>query len=59
MQQGVEQGDRVAARWRFSGIRDGAPCHLTAVAIYRFAGGRIVEDWGMASRADWPGADGG
>jgi len=44
----VEEGDRVAARWRFSGTRDGAP--------RRLAIGRIAEDWGVAARADWPAA---
>jgi predicted SnoaL-like aldol condensation-catalyzing enzyme len=50
----VEQGDRVTVRWRFSGSRDGQPRHLSAVAIYRFAGGRIAENWGVALRPDWP-----
>ena len=49
----VEEGDRVAARWRFSGNRDDGPWCLTSVAIYRFSGGRIAEDWGVTSRFDW------
>lgn len=50
----VEEGDRVAVRWLFSATREGEPRHLSAVAIYRFAGGLISEDWGMATRAAWP-----
>jgi hypothetical protein len=28
--------------------------HLSAVAIYRFDGNRIAEDWGIAAKAEWP-----
>lgn len=49
----VEEGDRVAARWRFSGVKDDGPWCLTSVAIYRFSGDRIAEDWGITSRLDW------
>jgi ketosteroid isomerase-like protein len=52
----VEEGERVAARWRFSGTRDGAPRRLAVVAVYRFEGGRVAEDWGVAVHADWPAA---
>lgn len=50
----VEEGDRVAVRWRFAGMKDGRAVHLSAVAIYRFDGDRIAEDWGIAAKADWP-----
>jgi predicted ester cyclase len=50
----VEEGDKVAVRWLFSGKKDGCPVYLSAVAIYRFEGERIAEDWGIAAKADWP-----
>jgi predicted ester cyclase len=50
----VEEGDKVAVRWLFSGKKDGSPVYLSAVAIYRFVGERIAEDWGIAAKADWP-----
>jgi ketosteroid isomerase-like protein len=50
----VEEGDRVAVRWLFSGNKEGKPVHLSAVAIYRFVGDRIAEDWGIAAKAEWP-----
>jgi ketosteroid isomerase-like protein len=50
----VEEGDKVAVRLLFSGRKDGAPVYLSAVAIYRFDGDRIAEDWGIAAKADWP-----
>jgi ketosteroid isomerase-like protein len=50
----VEQGDKVAVRWIFTGTKDGQPVHLSAVAIYRFDGDRIAEDWGIAAKAEWP-----
>jgi predicted ester cyclase len=50
----VEEGDKVAVRWLFSGKKDGRPVHLSAVAIYRFEGERIAEDWGIAAKAEWP-----
>jgi len=50
----VEEDDRVAVRWLFSGTKDGAPAYLSAVAIYRFEGDRIAEDWGIAAKAAWP-----
>jgi predicted ester cyclase len=50
----VEEGDRVAVRWRFSQEKDDAPFRASAIAIYRFADGRIAEDWGMLTRAEWP-----
>jgi ketosteroid isomerase-like protein len=50
----VEEGNKVAARWLFSGKKDGRPVYLSVVAIYRFEGERIAEDWGIAARAEWP-----
>jgi predicted ester cyclase len=50
----VEEGDKVAVRWQFSGQKDGRPVYLSAVAIYRFEGLRIAEDWGIAVKAEWP-----
>jgi ketosteroid isomerase-like protein len=50
----VEEGDKVAVRWLFSGQKDGEPAYLSAVAIYRFEGDRIAEDWGIAATAQWP-----
>jgi predicted ester cyclase len=50
----VEEGDKVAVRWFFSGRKDGKPVYLSAVAIYRFEGDRVAEDWGIATKAEWP-----
>ena len=50
----VEEGDKIAVRWLFSGKKDGRPVYLSAVSIYRFEGGRIAEDWGIAAKAEWP-----
>ncbi len=50
----VEENDKVAVRWLFSGEKDGRPVSLSAVAIYRFDGHRIAEDWGIAAKAAWP-----
>ena len=50
----VEQGDKVAVRWLFAGMKDSRPVRLSVVAIYRFEGDRIAEDWGIAARAEWP-----
>jgi predicted ester cyclase len=50
----VEEGDRVAARMQFSGMVDGRPVFLSTVAIYRFVGGRIAEDWGIGFSGEWP-----
>ena len=41
-------------RLLFSGKKDGRPVYLSAVAIYRFDGDRIAEDWGIAAKAEWP-----
>lgn len=40
----VEEGNKVAVRWLFSGKEDRRPVYLSAVAIYRFDGGRVAED---------------
>lgn len=50
----VEEGDKVAVRWLFAGKKDRKPVYLSAVAIYRFEGDRIAEDWGIGAKADWP-----
>ena len=50
----VEEGDKIAVRWLFSGKKDGRPVYLSAVSIYRFEGGLIAEDWGIAAKAEWP-----
>ena len=50
----VEEGDKVAVRLLFSGKKDGGAVYLSAVAIYRFDGDRIAEDWGIAAKAEWP-----
>jgi ketosteroid isomerase-like protein len=44
----VEEGDRVAVRWLFSGVKDGKPAVVPCIAIYRFVAGRVAEDWGIA-----------
>ena len=50
----VEQDDKVAVRWLFAGMKDSESVNLSIVAIYRFEGDRIAEDWGIAARAKWP-----
>jgi predicted ester cyclase len=50
----VEEGDKIAVRSLFSGKKDGRPVYLSAVAIYRFEGERIAEDWGIAAKAERP-----
>lgn len=50
----VEEGDRVAVRWRLSAMRDGEPITVAIMAMYRFEGGRIAEDWGIPIKGDWP-----
>ena len=50
----VEEGDQVAVRWRFVGGQSGASPDFSVMAIYRFEGGRIAEDWGVGNRAAWP-----
>jgi ketosteroid isomerase-like protein len=50
----VEEGDRVAVRWQLTATYDGKPFEQSIMAIYRFEGGRIAEDWGTSIRAPWP-----
>jgi ketosteroid isomerase-like protein len=50
----VEEGDRVAVRWQLTATYDGKPFEQSIMAIYRFEGGRIAEDWGISIRALWP-----
>jgi len=57
------EGDRVAVRWTFRGIYRGAPklgypqpgerCTIVAISTYRFADGKIEDDWGV--EAFWKG----
>jgi predicted SnoaL-like aldol condensation-catalyzing enzyme len=50
----VEEGDRVAVRWRLSTIYRDEPVQFAMMAIYRFRDNRIAEDWGIPIRGDWP-----
>lgn len=50
----LEEGDRIAVRWRVTGTRDGERKEAAIVGIYRFEGERIAEDWGIGTRAPWP-----
>jgi ketosteroid isomerase-like protein len=50
----IEEGDRVAVRWELSAMWEGKPFEEAILAIYRFDGGRIAEDWGISFRALWP-----
>jgi predicted SnoaL-like aldol condensation-catalyzing enzyme len=51
----IEAGDRAAVRWVFSGERDGEAVTIPCIAMYRFVGGRIAEDWGITStKGPWP-----
>jgi hypothetical protein len=49
----LEEGDRVAVRWHLSATYNVEPLRLAMLAICRFEGGRIAEDWGIPIRADW------
>jgi hypothetical protein len=40
-------------RWRVTGTRRSGPFDAAVIAIYRFAGGRIAEDWGVSSGKPW------
>jgi predicted SnoaL-like aldol condensation-catalyzing enzyme len=51
----VEEGDRVAVRWGAAWTEAGERREASIMAIYRFAGGLIAEDWGVSARAPWPG----
>ena len=48
----VEQGERVAIRWRVT-FDAPEPTTVALLAIYRFVDGRIAEDWGLAAAAPW------
>jgi ketosteroid isomerase-like protein len=50
----VEEGDRVAVRWQLTATHDGKPFEQSIMAIYRFEGGRIAEDWGISIPTLWP-----
>ena len=45
-----EAGDRVAVRWKVSG---GDNRCWAMIAIYQFAGARVVRDWGISARSPW------
>lgn len=47
----VEQGQYVAVRWQVEGMRGGVASAM--MAMYRFEGGRIADDWGLAVGAPW------
>jgi hypothetical protein len=49
----IEEQDRVAVRWQLYATYEGAPFHIASVAIYRFEGDRIAEDWGIPIRGRW------
>jgi hypothetical protein len=51
----IEDGDRAAVRWLFSGEKDGKPAVFPCIAMYRFVGDRVAEDWGITSnKGPWP-----
>jgi predicted SnoaL-like aldol condensation-catalyzing enzyme len=50
----VEEGDRVAVRWRLSATREDERVVYAMMAMYRFEDGRIAEDWGVPIQGDWP-----
>jgi predicted SnoaL-like aldol condensation-catalyzing enzyme len=49
----VEAADRVAVRWRVTGTGTIGSFDVAMMAIYRFADGRIAEDWGVWSGKPW------
>ena len=49
----VEAADRVAVRWRVTGTGAAGSFDVAMIAIYRFADGRIAEDWGVWSGKPW------
>jgi predicted SnoaL-like aldol condensation-catalyzing enzyme len=51
----VEEGDRVAVRWKADWTDAGERHEASILAIYRFKDGLIAEDWGVSARAPWPG----
>lgn len=50
----VEEGDRVAVRWRLSATRNGGNFVFAMMAVYRFENDRIAEDWGVPVQGEWP-----
>lgn len=50
----IEDGDRAAVRWRLSATRGGQPLRVAIMAMYRFEGGRVAEDWGISVADEWP-----
>jgi ketosteroid isomerase-like protein len=50
----VEENDCVAVRWRVTWVDEGETRRAAIIAIYRFEGERIAEDWGVATRSPWP-----
>ena len=50
----LEEGNRVAVRWRLSATPDGSVFDCAMLSLYRFENGRIAEDWGIFSRQRWP-----
>ena len=49
----IEQADRVAVRYQVASEQVRPPLSGAMIAIYRFVGGRIAEDWGVAARVAW------
>jgi len=52
--QMIEAEDHVTVRWALSWSHNGAPQQAAILAIYRFEGALIAEDWGISARAPWP-----
>lgn len=50
----IEEDERVAVRWRFSGTREDSPFVASIMAIYRFESGRIAEQWTLGAAKPWP-----
>ena len=56
----VAQGEKVAVRWTFRGTHagesllggspTGEPFTTVSISVYRFANGKIEEDWGVDAR---------
>jgi len=49
----IEQGDRVAVRWQLTSESTPHARSASMLAIYRFANGRIAQDWGISVGAPW------
>ncbi len=50
----IAEGDKVAIRWTVGGTdaSTGKPTRLLVIANYRFAGGKIAEEWQLGVPAD-------